>query len=166
MHTGNRIVRFSPHKRTNNLYNISMEGKELKLRHNKWLLPTYLIFLVIVIYFGLHGGGIWLVIVACFAFCLFLFLDLWHNVSYQDGAVKGVLFPHRPVSIKVSDIAKVRQEVNMLGFETRRNIAIYDLHDEKVIRVGLGTFAKDDVRSLMQIIHKERPDLAMPEGWL
>jgi len=143
-----------------------MEGKNLKLRHNKWLLPTYLIFFAIIIYFGFRGGEVWLIIVACLAFSLFSFLDLWHNVSYRNGIITVALFPHSPVSMKVADIATVRQETNMLGFETRRNISIYDTHDKRVVRIGLGTFVKEDVRNLMQIIHKERPNLVMPEGWL
>jgi hypothetical protein len=135
---------------------------EFRLRHSALLLPLYIVLLLAVVYFGTHGLGTGFLIVFVVLLPCWVFLDFWHNVSYKDGIVTGVLFPHSPVSIQISDITNIRQEVDMFRLETRMCIAIHDDQNKKVVKVSLSVFVRDDIRKLMQIIHDARPDLVLP----
>jgi len=126
---------------------------------------TYLILLGGGIYFIILGEQRWLVLILFTIWGWLIFLGLWHNVSYQNGTITGVLFPSKPISIKISNITDIRQEMQTWRYETRRSIAIYNSRDKQVIRVSLSLFVPSDVRKLMQVIHEARPDLAIPEGW-
>jgi hypothetical protein len=130
-----------------------------------WLVVTYLIVLGGGIYFIIVGEQKWFILILLAIWGWLIFLGFWHNVSYQNGIVTGVLFPSKPISIKLSNITDIRQEMQTWRYETRRCLAIYDARDKQVIRVSLSLFVRSDVRKLMQIIHDARPDLTIPEGW-
>jgi len=140
-----------------------METKTFKLRHSASLVPAYLILFILVAYLGFHGLGIWIIVVAFVVLSCFTFLGYWHNVTYREGMVTGILFPWKPVSINIADISEVRQETDMLRYETRRCLAIYDKRNKRVIKISLAVFIQSDLRKLIEIIHELRPDLSLPE---
>jgi hypothetical protein len=144
---------------------ITKEMKDFKLRHSMGPLVVYPIFFVVIGYFAVQGGGIWWLFILFAVLCFFIFLILWHSVSYRNETITGVLFPHSPVSIKVSEITNIRREMDIFRLETRMCIAIHDERNKKVVKVSLSLFIRDDINKLMKIIHEARPELEMPEGW-
>lgn len=145
------------------------QGDQLKLRHSALLLPFYFILLAVVFYIGFHGTGILFMIMFFIILSCLFFVSFWHRVSYQNGIITGILFPRSPVSIKLSDITKIKRETNLLRFETRRCMAIYDENHNKVIQISLSVFLNKDLARLVQIIHEARPDLpdlGVPDYWL
>ena len=146
------------------------ESKDgFRLRHSVLLFPLYVVLLAIVVCMGIRGAGtLFMIMLIIILSCLF-FASVWHNVTYRDGIITGVLFPHSPVSIKLSDITKIKRETDLLRFETRRCMAIYDDNHKKVIKVSLSLFVHDDLSKLVQIIRESRPDLpdlGVPDYWL
>jgi hypothetical protein len=149
---------------------VNRESKDgFRLRHSVLLLPLYVVLVVGVVYIGIHGAGIlFMVMLIIILSCLF-FVSFWHNVTYKDGVITGVLFPYSPVSIKLSDITKIKRETDLLRFETRRCMAIYDENHKKVIKVSLAIFIHSDLSKLIQTIRESRPDLpdlGVPDYWL
>lgn len=147
-----------------------MNNNGFTLGHSVLIVPLYVTLGGLIIYvFGITGMEIWGSIWVFVCLCWFIFLSYWHRVSYQSGAITGILFPNKPVSIKVSDITTLRKETDLFRLETRRCIAIHDDRNHKVVKVSLSVFLKEDVQRLIDSIYAVRPDLPkldIPRYWM
>jgi hypothetical protein len=72
------------------------------------------------------------------------------------------------IVIPAKDISLVRTETSPERGRVLRRIAIYsnlDSKNPKFVDVSLKHFVPEDIRKLMDAIHKERPDLVLPKQW-
>jgi hypothetical protein len=107
--------------------------------------------------------------VALIGCCLLLvthYADLRYRVFWRDGTVERITANNIKTTIKAFDISHVVLEqstgIGMLALRRPvRRITIYG-KGEQHLDVSLRHFALDDIRRLMEVIHKMRPDLALP----
>jgi hypothetical protein len=161
-----------------------METKQFTLKHS--IQPYVIIGGIIVLlaigwlvlgFFGAGWSGFGLVFVIGIFYALKIrFYDFRYTISFKDNSVIMHVatwsdIPAALTTIKVVDITSIQRETSDLRTiaaqqRVTQRIAIYDQHHNKFIDVSLKHFVADDIRKLMQTIHKERPSLAIPEGWL
>jgi hypothetical protein len=120
--------------------------------------------------------GFWgMLVVTALYFLKIYSYDLQYSVAFNDGNITMHVAtwqssPSALTTIRVADITSIKRETSDLRTiaaqrRVTQRIAIYDDTHQKFIDVSLKHFTSKDIRTLMQMIHKERPDLAIPEGW-
>lgn len=127
--------------------------------------------------FGAITSNDWKSILPIAIFFLFLFLIIaWFQLDYRIWWKDSTIFQKATgggiTAIKPDEIRQIQQEKSdaQTLFAMRRparRITIYaETHEgPKVIDVSLKHFNTRDIRKLMKMIHEQRPDLDMPEGW-
>jgi hypothetical protein len=127
-------------------------------------------------FLGAGWSGFWVMFIVLGVYILKVYLyDLQYRISFKDGSimmyVAGQSSRTPLTTIRVMDITSIKREASDLRTiaaqqRVTQRISIYDDTHKKFIDVSLKHFVAGDIRKLMQTIHKERPDLAIPEGWL
>jgi hypothetical protein len=103
-----------------------------------------------------------------------MFIVSRYRIFWRDGVIIQKASGMADVSIRVEEIARIRQETSNVGTLVRlrrpfRRITIYAEERDggsKFIDVSLKHFVADDVRKLMRAIHSRRPDLELPKHWV
>jgi hypothetical protein len=105
---------------------------------------------------------------ACLVFVAITHLpDLRYRVFWRHGAVECVATNNQITSIKASDISNVMLEksdqATMLAQRRPiQRIIVYSKNGQH-LDVSLKHFVMSDIKRLMQEIHNQRPDLALPK---
>jgi hypothetical protein len=109
----------------------------------------------------------------CGVYSLQVAMGFWYRISLQDGVISQRAYGMPNVSIAIDEITSVGKEVSDLGTLAKMNrpfrricINAGPKGTRKTIDVSLKHLWQKDIRSLLNIIHEERPDLAMPKEWI
>jgi hypothetical protein len=161
-----------------------MNEAQFQLRHSVKpyaLIGTLLIILGILgLWIGFAAsswGGFWMIVIVAIVYGLKVSLfDFRYSISFRDDSIAMQVASWHPTSstltiIEVSDITSIKRETSdlrTLSAQRRvsQRIAIYDDQHKKVVDVSLKHFVESDIRKLMDTIHKMRPELQIPEGWI
>jgi hypothetical protein len=133
-----------------------------------------LVSLGILVWFKRHDLSVFeAAIIVSLGFVATSYGDTRYQVFWRDGEIKQISANKDITIIKALEITSVGQEKSNLQerLSLRRpldRIAVYAGHgsEEKHIDVSIRHFVNEDVRKLMQLIHKTRPDLDVPKNWL
>ncbi len=109
----------------------------------------------------------------CGIYSLQIAMGFWYRISLQDGVITQRAFGMGKVSIPISEITSVGKEVSDAATLARMNRPFRRICIKggaagapKTIDVSLKHFWQKDIRMLMSVIHKARPELEMPKGWV
>jgi hypothetical protein len=113
------------------------------------------------------SGLLWLVLLAT------QYGNTRYRIFWHDGEIKQISANKYITTIDTSEIITIGQESAGLQERLRLRrpadrIAIYAEKNGKTkhIDVSLRHFVAADIRKLMHAIHEQRPDLAIPKGWI
>jgi len=161
-----------------------MEAKTLTLKHSiqPYVIIGGVLCLLTVwgLILGFLGAGwsgflLMLAIMAIYFLKIYSY-DLHYSIFFKDNSITMQVAtwqssPAALTTINVSDITSIKREssdLRTIATQQRvtQRIAIYDDTHKKFIDVSLKHFTRDSIRELMQTIHRLRPDLQIPDGWL
>ena len=102
-----------------------------------------------------------------------VFMGTRYRNWWKDGEIIQRAANYSMVTIRSSEITTVKPEVSdaqtLISLRRPfRRIAIYagDGSNKRFVDVSLKHFKHEDIRKLVDYIHKRRPDLSLPKNWM